>query len=148
MVLSRAGGRTQSFWRWLAFKGDDVASVAIDEVAQVGRETENQVFLLHAALAGAALAHARGQWRDFGSECGNVTRLSLSLGIRALTGANADAVGRLARDALVRKIEPKATNLYIQSWRLLPPAGEPAIAAWPYHLEVHCLGRSEIEMTT
>jgi len=52
----------------LAFKGDEAASVAIDEVAQVGRETENRVFLLHAALAGAALDHARGQWHDFGSK--------------------------------------------------------------------------------
>ena len=100
----------------LAFKGDDAASIAIDEIAQVGREAENQIFLLHAALAGAALAHAKRQWKRFESGWRDVTRLSFSSGIRALTGVSTDAVGRLARDALVRGIDAKATNLLIESW--------------------------------
>ena len=130
----------------LAFAGDASASAAIDEVAQAGRDTKNRIFLLHAALAGAALAHARRRWKDFESTWSEVTRLSLSTGIRALTGGNADAIGRLARDALLRRMDPETTRLFIQSWRLLPPAGEPVIPAWPYRLEVNCLGRDEIEL--
>jgi LuxR family transcriptional regulator, maltose regulon positive regulatory protein len=132
----------------LALVGDASASAAIDEVAQAGRDTKNRIFLLHAALAGAALAHARRRWKDFESAWSEVTRLSLSTGIRALTGVNADAIGRLARDALLRRMDPETTRLFIQSWRLLPPAGEPAIPAWPYRLEVDCLGRDEIELVT
>ncbi len=132
----------------LALKGDNGALAIIDELAQVGTKTKNRVFLLHAALARATLAHARRQWKTFESTWGDVTRLSLTTGIRALTGVNADAVGRLARDALLRRIETDGTDALIRSWRLLPPAGERASAPWPYHLEVNCLGRNEIEVRT
>jgi hypothetical protein len=132
----------------LALRGDDAASAAIDEVAQVGKDTDNRIFLLHAALASAALAHSKRRWKDFTAQWRDVTKLSLSTGIRALTGVNAGAVGRLAHDALMRGIEPRATDLLIKAWRLLPPADEPAIAAWPYRLEINCLGRGEIELAT
>ena len=132
----------------LAFKGDDAASSVIEEVAQVGRDTNNRLYLLHAAVAGAALAHAKRQWGKFEFEWGQFTQLSLTSGIRALTGINLDAVGRLAYDALIRGITPTATNLVIKFWRLLPPAGEPAMATWPYRLELTCLGRGVVGITT
>jgi len=132
----------------LALKGDGSASAAIDELAQVGRNTENRILLLQAALAKAPLAHATRRWKAFEEAWGDVTRLSLATGIRALPGVNADAVGRLARDALLRGVKHDETVLLIRAWRLLPPAGEPASTPWPYHLEVNCLGRNEIEITT
>jgi tetratricopeptide (TPR) repeat protein len=132
----------------LAFKGDDSASSVIEEVARVGRDTDNQVFLLHAALASAALAHARRQWEIFELEWGQFARLSLATGIRAVTGINAAAIGQLAHDALIRGIAPKATECIICSWRLLPPASAPAAAGWPYCLEVICLGQGAIGLTT
>jgi LuxR family transcriptional regulator, maltose regulon positive regulatory protein len=132
----------------LAFARDASASTAIDEVAQAGRDTKNRIFLLHAALAAAALAHARRRWKDFAGAWSEVVRLVSSTGIRALTGINANAIGRLARDALLRRVDLETTRLFIQSWRLLPPAGEPAIPDWPYRLEVNCLGQQEIELLT
>jgi LuxR family maltose regulon positive regulatory protein len=132
----------------LAFRGDEAARRAIQEVAQVGETTGNRIFLLHAALAGAALTHAKQRWDDFGAAWQDVTRISLATKIRLLTGFNVDAVGRLARDALVREIEPKATSQLIVLWRLLPPADKATIAAWPYLMKVDCLGRSEIDVTT
>ena len=132
----------------LALKGDGGASAVIDELSQVGSDTENRVLLLQAALATATLAHARRRWKAFEAAWGDVIRLSLATGIRALTAVNADAVGGLARDALLRRIEPEGAGALIRAWHLLPPPGEPASTPWPYHLEVNCLGRNEIGITT
>jgi LuxR family maltose regulon positive regulatory protein len=129
-----------------ALKGDDSASSAIEELAEVGEKTENDIFLVQATLARAALSHAQGRWNDFKLHWRNLVQRSLALGFRSLTGLNVGAVGGMAHDALTHKVDPEGTIRLITLWRLLPPAVEPVNAVWPFPIEINCLGPLELKL--
>ena len=128
----------------LALLGDDAARTSIQELLRLSALTGNKVTKLQAALAAACLAHTKQHWDEFRALWSDVTRQAEALGVRRVSVVSPDVLGRLARDALQHDVDPAGTVHLIQLWRIPTPAGEPVHAAWPFLIEINCLGPFEI----
>jgi LuxR family transcriptional regulator, maltose regulon positive regulatory protein len=130
----------------LALLGDDAARTSIQELLRLSALTGNKVTTLQAALAAACLAHAKQHWDEFRALWSDVTRQAEALGVRRVSVVSPDVLGRLARDALQHDVDPAGTVHLIQLWRIPTPAGEPIHPAWPFPVEINCLGPFEVKL--
>lgn len=125
-----------------AMAGDEAARPHVETLRQVAARTGNATFLLHADLAEAFLAEARGG--DVAGPWGRVTEAAGRLGFRRIAGMNRPALARLADRALAGGAKTEATRRVIALWELPPP--EDAHELWPFPVEIRALGGFAVQV--
>jgi LuxR family maltose regulon positive regulatory protein len=126
--------------RAFAVKGDDRARIYIDELRDLAARSHSAIFQLHADLAEACLAAAQDHVAEFVTAWNAMAHLACQIGFRRICGMNAAYLGSIANEALGRGAEIGVTRRLIELWDLLPPRRTVIHGAWPYPINISCLG--------
>jgi len=126
-----------------AMTGDDAAEPHIATLRDVAAQTGNASFLLHADLAEASLALARGG--NVVTPWIRVADAALRRGFRWIAGMNRRHLATLANRGLEQGADPALTRRVVTLWRLPPPDGI-VHGHWPFAVEIRALGGFAVEL--
>jgi LuxR family maltose regulon positive regulatory protein len=123
-----------------AVKADDRARAHIDELRNLATRSHSAIFRLHADLADACLAATQGRTTEFVAAWNAMARLASELGFRRISGLDLTYFGGLANEAFGRGADIGLTRRLVTLWHLPPPQRVVVHSAWPYQVEISCLG--------
>jgi hypothetical protein len=129
-----------------AVKGDVAARAYIHELRDLAVRSHSEIFRLHADLAETCLSAEQGHMAAFVPSWNAMAHLACRLGFRRISGMNAAYLGYLANRALGDRVEIGVTRRLIALWNLPAPQRAAVHDAWPYRVEIRCLGGFSIDV--
>lgn len=129
-----------------AVRGDVAARGYIHELRDLAVRSHSEIFRLHADLAETCLAAEQGRMAAFVPSWNAMAHLACRLGFRRISGMNAPYLGYLANRALSEGAEVGVTRRLIALWNLPAPQRTAVHDAWPYRVEIRCLGGFSIDV--